>query len=143
MKLDVTKSYAIVTGHPTAKFEQGGRLFGGNMMALDVPDAPAEKQEEKEKAQDAALTAAAEPGKKTEADLNGGLVTDKVESAMTFLKTILAGGPITKTVIFGEAEKNNQLWEDVKNASLKLEVKRTMVKGKPEIWSLPEAKTGA
>lgn len=142
MKLDITKSYAIVAGHASAKFEQDGRLFGPDLMALDVPTTPAEVKEEKKKTQDAALTAAAEPAGKTGEDLNGSLVTDKVESAMTFLRTILAENPVDKKVIFSEAEKNNQNWDDVKNASLKLEVKRTMTKGKPEMWSLPEAKAG-
>lgn len=115
MKFDPTKPHGAITGHPTAFFEQEGVLFDGAGQPLSEP-----KTSLKAKASAAATD------------------DPKVESAKAFLRAVLAGGPVSKSAVFREAEANNQDWAAAKTAFVVL--KGTEIKRGSEIlWKLVEA----
>jgi len=63
-------------------------------------------------------------------------LNDLVSSAAIFLKTILAE-PRSKSVVYAEAERNNQVWEDVTQAAKDLKVQKFKAKN-TEMWRLPQ-----
>jgi hypothetical protein len=128
-KLDESKPYGTIWGHATAGYEQDGKLFGFDKVCLE----PEKKAETKTKAKSdnmAPPDGTPDPDKVIE--------TDEVDSAKRFLETILANGPLAKATVFGEAQKNNQEWDRVKEAAAILDIRAEKAKGgKPEMWSLP------
>lgn len=116
MKLDKSKSYGTITGHPFACYEQDGVLFDGAGDALTPVPAVEE------------LVASVDDSSIIE--------TDGVESAKQFLLTILAQNPLSKSVIYKEAEHNNQSWEDVKSA-FSLLGGVTFTYNRATMWKLP------
>jgi len=114
MKLNFSQPYGTIMGHEVAHYEQNGILFdgagnpiGGELAAAKKPAKPA--------------PAAVSPDK-------------YVANAQQFLNTLLTGGPIDKSVVFKEAEGNNQKWEHVKAAFALIgkEIKR----GNTTLWAL-------
>jgi hypothetical protein len=119
MQLNRNRSFATIVGHEWARYEQDGVLFDGQ------GNTPAST---------AAIAKAAKPNSKsapkTDVDL-------KVRNAQDFLKALLAGGPIDKSVVFKEAENNCQDWESVKVAFAKLNG-ASFKRGQSTIWRLTE-----
>lgn len=115
MPLDIKRGYGLITGHPWARYEQDGVLYDaqGN-DPQDEPESPEENQQE-----------APEPGARDFA----------LENAKDFLKTVLNGGPVTKSAVYRACEMNNQNWEKVQEAfaQLKGEVVRN---GNWTLWKL-------
>lgn len=109
MKLDKTKPYATVTGHPWAMYEQAGVLYDGG--GDPGTDAYAAEQDD--------LT----------------IPTDELESAKAFLQQVLAENPLSKSVVYKAAQTNNQTWEDVKAAADALGVVRFKYQN-AEMWKL-------
>lgn len=112
MKLDKSLPYATITGHPVARYEQGGLLFDGAGASLTAPAARA-----------------------TEVDRI--IETDAVESAKEFLKNVLRSGPLSKAVIYKTAEDNNQSWDAIKKAAALVNVVM-FTYNKAMMWKLPE-----
>lgn len=62
--------------------------------------------------------------------------TDDLDSAQQFLKTVLRN-PLSKAAVFKTAEGNNQPWDSVKDAAVKLGIVKFKYQG-VETWKLPE-----
>lgn len=63
------------------------------------------------------------------------VAVNDVESAKAFLSNVLSNGPIAKSVIFAEAERNNQNWSVVKDAMTAMGVKVVSIgPKKQEYW---------
>ena len=116
LKLDRTKSFGIVSGHPVAMYQQDDLLFNASEELIGTPK----------------TTAEAPPAKKEEQ-----IQTDQLVSAKAFLAQILAGNALSKAVVYTEAEKNNQDWETVKNAAVDMGIVKFSFQ-KAETWRLPE-----
>lgn len=115
-KLDRSRLYGIVYGSDEYKYAQDGVLY-------DAAGAPVRLE-----------TKVVHPKKKVE---NPKMVSDGVASASAFLKTLLKGGAaLPKSVVYAEADNNNQKWEDVTEAAVDT-VKRFSVKN-VELWKLVE-----
>lgn len=112
MKLDKTLPYATITGHPLARYEQGGVLFDGAGELI----------------QPAVIRAV---------DKDRIIETDGVESARAFLEHILKNGPLSKSVVYKAAESNNQSWDSVKKAMVLLNIK-AFTYNRATMWKLPE-----
>jgi hypothetical protein len=65
------------------------------------------------------------------------ILTDSLDSAVRFLKNILANGALSKSVIYKESENNNQDWDSVRNAALEIKVHKFGFKG-VETWKLSD-----
>ena len=63
-------------------------------------------------------------------------LSDLVSSAAMFLRSILSE-PRSKSVIYAEAERNNQVWEDVTQAAKDLKIQKFKAKN-TEMWRLPQ-----
>jgi hypothetical protein len=113
-KLDRKKPYGTIVGHAFAQFEQDGLLFDGAGNSVSSPP----------------------PQKKSAVEAHV-LETDAVVSAKAFLKNILTGTTLTKSVIYKTAEENNQSWDAVKTAAADIGVVKFTYSGK-EQWKLPE-----
>jgi hypothetical protein len=111
MKLDRSRPYGTITGHPVACYEQDGALFDGAGAPLATPEPQTDPTDRI-------------------------IETDGVESAKQFLTTILAQNPLSKSVIYKEAEHNNQSWEDVKSAFTLLGGV-TFTYNRATMWKLP------
>lgn len=112
MAFDPKKAYGTVVGHPWARYEQNGKLYGA--QGQTVTEYEPERQEKID-----------EP------------VLDALDAARLFLRTLLAGGPLTKSVIYKEASINNQSWETVKAAADEIPVKIYKDPKRIEYWKLP------
>ena len=116
--LDKTQSYATITGHPDAAYEQDGKLFDAAGMELEPPPVVMVNY--------------------TPADQI--IETDEVHSARLFLENILRSGPRNKAVVYKTAEENNQSWDAVKKAFVLLNG-RTFTFNRSTMWKLPEEET--
>jgi hypothetical protein len=115
--LDLKSSYGIVYGHETIKFQQGGRDY--DAQHRQIKPAPVDPVK-------------VDP--KTEKFV---LETDKLANAKSFLLQILKENPLSKSAIFKEVENNNQVWNDVRDAALELQIAKYSQKNL-EMWKLPE-----
>jgi hypothetical protein len=131
-RLDEKRPYGTIWGHSEAGFEQDGLLFGFDKICLD----------DAKKAEKATVKTEVEETEPPTGlpDKNKVLETDAVDSARRFLTTILANGPVAKTVVFSEAQKNNQDWTSVKEAAAIMDIQVVkQAKNKPEQWALKTA----
>lgn len=134
-KLDLSRSYGTVWGHPGARYEQGGVLYGADGEPLmSAAPAPAVQH---------FVPPASKPAA-PEINPDEVIQTNAVESAKMFLTTVLAEKTLAKADIWAEAEKSNQSWDAVKKAATLLGIE-SIVKspgpGKPkqECWLMPKA----
>ena len=112
MKLDRNLPYATIVGHDTARYEQGGMLFGPDEISL-APPASARTPVE---------------------DI---IHHDGVENAKQFLLTVLKGKPVSKSALFKAAQDTNLEWENVRQASLLLGIIAFTYRNST-MWKLPE-----
>lgn len=101
MRLNRRQPFATITGHEWARFEQNGILFDTTGATQDS---------------DAVIENAAKPTKPGKPAIKLSTSELKLNSAKEFLRTLLAGGPMDKSVVFKEAENNCQDWENIKLA---------------------------
>lgn len=120
MKLNKQRPYGTVFGHDTAVFEQDGLLFDG-------AGEPLGGEQSRVPVKESAVAS------KTQA---------KIASARAFLENILSGGALDKSVIFKEAENNNQHWGDVKTAFAQMEGK-TFKRGAVTLWHISTERVDA
>jgi hypothetical protein len=120
MQLNPKQPYATIVGHEWARFEQNGILFDSRGSARE-----AAKTITKAAANKAKPVAAPAPAAQD----------TKVENAMEFLRNLLAGGPIDKSVVFKEAENNCQDWETVKTAFAQMNG-ANIKRGPSTLWRL-------
>jgi hypothetical protein len=113
LELDQTRPFGTVVGHATAKFEQDGKLFDARGRSLEREEPDAVKQRDMV------------------------IETDAVESARLFLLNVLAGGPLSKSVLYKVADENNQSWTDVTKAATLLGITK-FTYNKATMWKLPE-----
>ena len=111
-RLDRTKPYGVIYGHPTAAYEQDTLLYNGLGELIGTPKTVKENLADYDR-----------------------IVTDKMESARAFLLNILQGGPLSKSAIYKATEENNQDWPSVKQASDDLNLKKFTVQ-KNELWQI-------
>ena len=114
MKLDKTRPYGTITGHAIACFEQDGVLFDGAGYAIEEGEVA-----------------------KKDPKIEEIIETAEVSSAETFLKNILSGGPLSKSVVYQTSQNNNQLWQDINAAAVKMNILKFQFKGQ-ETWKLPD-----
>lgn len=112
MRLDRTRTFGVITGHERARYEQGGMLFG-----VDEESLPIERRKESER--------------------DRIIKHDLVLAAQEFLKTVLAGGPVSKSAVYRAAELNNQQWPVVKDAATLMNI-QTFKFRTATMWKLPE-----
>jgi len=132
VKFDKTRSFATIYGHDEAKYEQDG-------IQYDASYRPLNEKEVKEAEKIKATIKPAAPG----IDPDGVIIDPKIEQAGAFLENLLKQGPMAKTVIYAEANSNNQAWDAVQKAAAVLGVKSVPIgtgKIKAEGWSLAEYK---
>lgn len=114
--LDKAKPFATITGHSLARFEQNGLLFGPTGELIGTPKTAATTQR---------------------ALQEESIQTDQLVNAKAFLMNILNGRSLPKSVVYVEAENNNQPWDAVRNAAIDLGIVKLTIK-KAETWRLPE-----
>jgi hypothetical protein len=108
MKLDLKKPHGVITGHSWARYEQDGILYDQMGYTEDYfYNNEEEAKEAKPNFKEEEKVVLPEPV--VERDF-------ALEQARDFLVNILAGGPIARSVIFKEANANNQNWDKVKTA---------------------------
>jgi len=112
-KLDKDKPFGIITGHARAHYEQDGQLFNAQGEVVEPP------------------------GVMKSSEDGAAIPTDELDSAKQFLMNILKGRSLPKAEIYKEAESNNQVWDNVKNALVEIGAVKVMV-GKTETWKLSE-----
>lgn len=117
MKLDRTQTFGQIWGHPSAMYEQGGNLFDGSGDLVNKKKSSKSKSKEPEISDEE---------------------SQKMESAKSFLKNILADSEMSKTNIYREVDQAGQDWESVKNAAPLVGV-TIYRKGTVEMWKLTEA----
>jgi hypothetical protein len=110
LEIDFDRPYGVVHGSDKYRYVQEGKYFDG-LGQLVSPEAP----------------------KREEILIH----TDNVDSAAEFLKNILRENPLPKSVVYAEADKNNQPWEHVTTAFKLLGVKKFVAKG-VELWKLEQ-----
>jgi len=116
-KLDLKKPYGTIFGHPIAAYEQNGVLFDGAGKPVNMGPKPVFSKN---------TTFA--PG-----------LDDPLAGAKAFLLQILKENPLSKSIVYREAENNNQVWDHVRDAAIALGiVKFTDGPTKLEMWRLPE-----
>ena len=125
MKIDESKTYATVHGHPFYCFQQGERFYDGAKNEIDNNGDVIDPENPKD------------PKKSDDADKI--IQTDGVASAEAFLKQILSGGPVAKASIYKEAENTLIKWPDVQKAYTTLGIIKTQRANKNEFWQLPES----
>jgi hypothetical protein len=103
MNFNPKQPHGIITGHPWARYEQGGHLFDAAGNSPYDDELVDEGEDEKE--------AVVDP-----IPINNVQKNFSLDNAKAFLKNILAEGPLTRSVIFRECSANNQDWESVKSA---------------------------
>lgn len=113
MKLDKSKDYGTVYGHLHASYEQGGVLFDavGEQLSAD-------------------RMSSTQPATEHMLEL-----TESSEA--TFLRNILAGGPVMRSNIKRESEALELVWSDVQNTAAELGVSQYK-KGIQIMWQLQE-----
>ena len=111
MKLDKKAPYGQVYGHGQAVFEQDGVLFDGAGESL-----PTANELKKRKP-------APNPVEMNQAE--------------AFLLQILKGNPLTKSAVYKETESNNQNWDEVRDAAVRIGIIKFQ-QAKMEMWKLPE-----
>ena len=112
MKLDKSFPYGTVTGHAVAAYEQGGMLFDGAGESLGAP-------------------------RRSAVDRDKVIQSADLQSAKTFLETVLSNGALSKPVVFKAAEGSNQSWDLVKQAAEDMAVVKFQFQ-KMETWKLSE-----
>ncbi len=121
VKLDLNKPYGTVVGHPIARYEQDGHLYDprGDIIGYKADGDPF------------SLPAMIASGERA---------PDSLENAKAFLTRILEGGPVPKSIVYREAEQNNQSWAEVTQAFgvMGIQVLKGPAKGSPSMWKLPE-----
>lgn len=112
-KLDQSKPYGQIWGHPEAQYEQGGQLFDSMGEALS---------------QDKLARATSAPD-------------EELTDAKTFLLNLLIGGPMLQGNIKRESEDANLVWSDVQNTANELKIFKYKNGAPPRnlMWRLPEA----
>lgn len=118
MKLNRTRPYGTITGHASACFEQNGVLFDGAGEQL-AEYTPASKK----------------PGPKPKEPAFETLNDKALANACAFLQNLLKGGPLDKSVVFKEADGNNQHWDTVKLAFEEIKGKASK-RGQSTMWAL-------
>ena len=118
IKLDRTQPYGTIVGHSLAQYEQDGHLYDA------VGDIIGHRPEY---TLDAMIS-------------RGERAPDSVENAKAFLLQILGSGPVPKSIVYKEAEQNNQPWAEVTKAFevLGAQAIKGAGKGSPTVWKLPE-----
>lgn len=117
MKLNKSRPYGTIAGHAMASYEQDGVLF----------DASGEQLAE--------YTPPKKTGPKPKEPVFATLNERAVANAGEFLKNILREGPMDKSIVFKEAENNNQHWDTVKLAFAELKGKTSKL-GNATLWAL-------
>ncbi len=110
MKLDKSKPYGTVMGHPSASFEQDGKLFDGEGYELS------EK-------------------KVVSAKVEAEVVARNINESIAFLKKFLSGGAVSETKIKVEGENKGFSWDDIKSAQAKVNL-RLYKQGTATMWKL-------
>lgn len=105
MKLNLKAPYGVVYGHPTANYEQDGKLFGPGMEEVDRT-------------------------------IQTQVAPEVSQGAKDFLLRVLKENPLTKSVIYKEAENEGQKWAEVKDAALEVGI-MVYQQNKIEMWKLP------
>lgn len=121
LTLDKTRSFATIYGHSIAHYEQDGHMYDA------VGDIIGHKPEY-------SLDAMVKRGER---------VPDELENAKAFLTRVLEGGPVMKSVVYKEAEANNQSWAEITKAVEAMGIVKLVGpgKGSPTMWKLPESVT--
>jgi hypothetical protein len=114
--MDLKRSYGAVYGHDTVKYEQDGKHFDGQLNQLKPASDPVSD-------------------KKVPTHV---IENDKLANAKAFLSQILKENPLSKPVVYREAEQNNQKWDEVRDAFVAMGVVKYTQQG-IEMWKLPEA----
>ena len=117
MKLNRTRPYGVISGHESASYEQDGLLFDAAGNQLAEYKAPPGKPGPKPKTEAVTLTEKA------------------LNNAKDFLRGLLGGGPLDKSVVYKEAENYNQHWDTFKLAFADL-AGREQKRGQATLWSL-------
>lgn len=112
-KFDPTKPHGTIYGHPSAAFEQNGFLYTADHECLDAPAPPKNK------------TTPKSPVKNS----------DQFPGEKEFLQDILAGGPVSRTVIKRESEKKDLVWANVESAAAELRIMKYK-EGAFNMWRL-------
>lgn len=112
MQLDRTKSFGVVIGHKTAKYEQNGILFDVKGDAITNKQMVAIQRDTI-------------------------IETDAVDSGRLFLLNVLKSGPLSKSAIYKIAADNNQHWDSVNKAAVLLGIVKFSY-NKATMWKLPE-----
>lgn len=112
MKLDFNLPYGTITGHHSARYEQGGMLFDAAGDSLS-------------------------PERLRDVEADDIIETDAVDNAKQFLLHILKSGPLSKSAVYKVAQTNNQPWDAVKTAFELLGVV-TFAYRNATMWKLPE-----
>ena len=110
-KLNFKQPYGVVYGHDEIRYTQEGKNF--DAQGREVGAKPVD-QKPKVQTKSTAL-----------------------DNAKAFLLQILKENPLSKSAIYKEAENNNHLWDDVKNAAVELNIVK-FTKANLEMWKLPE-----
>jgi hypothetical protein len=115
MKLDRTRSICEVYGPDGFWLEQDGLRFdlAGNLVTPLPPPPPPPVEDSRV------------------------ILTDRLHSALEFLKQVLRRSPLSKATVYKTAETNNQEWPEVKQAAESLNVVKFKYNGE-ELWKLPE-----
>jgi hypothetical protein len=114
--LNTNRPFSTVYGHPIARFEQDGLSYDAAGKLIGT-----------------ARTVAADPRVVTSERIH----TDALDSAMRFLRNILAAGPLSKSVVYKESEASVQDWNSVRDAAIELKIHKFQYRGS-EMWKLPE-----
>lgn len=121
MKFNPNQPYGTVVGHEWAQYEQNGILYDGAGL---IPEA-----------ETAIEKAAAKPAKKNVEKTETVQDDLKVRNATEFLRNLLSGGPIDKSVVFKESDSNCQDWGAVKAAFAQMNGV-SFKRGQSDIWRL-------
>lgn len=100
MSFDPKRSYATITGHPWAKYEQNGTLYDYQGRQPEESDGDNEQAE---------TNVVVEEKNPHDRDFD-------VENAKEFLKNVLAEGQLTRGAVYRAAQNNNQKWDKVEQA---------------------------
>lgn len=115
-KMNLKQPYGVVYGHAEIRYTQGGKNYDSQYNEIGAPkEQPAPKKVE--------VPAAGNP---------------MLANARAFLLQILKENPLSKSAVYKEAENNNQVWNDVRDAAIELGVQK-FTKKNLEMWELPEA----
>lgn len=123
MKLNEKQPYATIHGHSVYVYEQNGKYFNGMREQVDdegtvidtgtgsVPSTAGEGSE---------------------------IQTDGVTTASAFLKNLLGGGAMAKSILYSQAEGMQLSWVDVNKAATAMKIIKSQ-RDKKEFWQLAES----